>query len=141
MGGANEKQTKFMHIDKSFRIVFDSGHYTELDPISFQFIIDVARPGCSFEAALQKTKNDLVGNIFANELGIHLDYENEISEMMLRHIDEIVTDHYGQQQPNILIQNSDSHSSFKSKSSSKSIKTNGSIKSRQMDIMSGGMIH
>lgn len=95
MGQGNEKQSKFMHVDKSFKIVFQSGSATELDQSSFQFIIDIARPSCTFMTALQKTKNDLSGTHFSHMIGENLNYEHELSEVILRHIDVMVTDHFG----------------------------------------------
>ena len=63
---------------------------TELDSISHQFIIDIARPEVPFEEFLKLTKADLSGGRFRDQIGDQLDYEDELSEMVLPHVTQLV---------------------------------------------------
>ena len=40
---------------------------------------------------MQKTRSDLTGSL-ANSIGDYLDYNDELSEMVLRHITDVVND-------------------------------------------------
>ena len=64
----------------------DQGIATELDTISHQFIIDIARPSEPFEEFLAATKADLASGRFAEQIGDQFDYEDELSEMALPHV-------------------------------------------------------
>lgn len=69
----------------------DQGTPTELDSISHQFIIDIARPSEPFETFLKNLKADLATGRFADQIGDQLDYENELSEMALPHVNQVVS--------------------------------------------------
>ena len=65
----------------------ENGVSTELDTISQQFIIDIARPSKSFEEIINNTKADLANGRFADHIDSSFDYESELCEMVLPHVD------------------------------------------------------
>ena len=52
----------------------DQGTPTELDTISHQFIIDIARPTESIVQLLEATKKDLSSGRFSDQISDHFDY-------------------------------------------------------------------
>lgn len=86
MGSNNSKEEEVLFLH-------DQGICTELDTISHQFIIDIARPSLSFNELFQATKSDLQGGKFADQIGDDFDYQSELSEMALPHIKHVVYDY------------------------------------------------
>lgn len=108
----------------------ENGVSTELDTISQQFIIDIARPSKSFEEILNNTKADLANGRFADHIDTSFDYESELCEMVLPHVDQVVVD-YNKSGNNLFRVNSNQSNSSLSTSHSKELVQDNRLRPHQ----------